>query len=76
MIDITKLTDKDVGRSVIYTPGYGPLQDGVITSFNEKFVFVRYRATGGGQATNPKDLEFLTDVIDEIQNGPGINPSN
>jgi len=55
-------TEKDIGRSVIYTGNYnGPLQRGRITSFNDSVVFVRYtdqHLTAYGQATNRKDLKW------------------
>lgn len=56
-------TEKDVGRGVVYTGNYGgPLEEGVITSFNERFVFVRYKKqhpSQNGQATQREDLEWL-----------------
>lgn len=56
MIDITKLTDADVGRGVVYAP---KREQGAITSWNEDYVFVRYHATGGSQATRPEDLDWV-----------------
>jgi len=55
-------TDKDVGRAVVYIPNFGDREDGVITSFNSKVVFVRYRKqhpAAGGQATQREDLDYL-----------------
>ena len=58
MIDPTK---EDIGRKVIYTgnryPG-GKREEGVITSFNNAAVFVRYGAKYGSEATNRSDLEW------------------
>lgn len=36
-------TEKDIGRYVVYCSKYGPKEDGVITSFNDDVVFVRYQ---------------------------------
>lgn len=56
-------TEKDVGRAVVYTGNYGgPREDGVITSFNDKYVFVRYKTqhpSQNGKATSREDLEWL-----------------
>ena len=60
MIEPTKA---DIGRKVVYTgnrfPG-GKLEEGVITSYNDFCVFVRYseneKATS--EATHRKDLEW------------------
>lgn len=59
-----KPTLNDVGRRVRYQGGHPDDKDeGVITSFNEKVVFVRYQsqhALAPGQATSPDDLEWAT----------------
>jgi len=55
-------TADDIGRKVVYTsnryPG-GELEEGVITSFNRRFVFVRYGSQVGSKATDRHDLEWL-----------------
>lgn len=52
---------EDIGREVIYTgnryPG-GKLEAGVITSFNEHAVFVRYDGERASKATSRQDLEW------------------
>jgi hypothetical protein len=54
-------TSADIGRLVIYTgntyPGGKP-EEGVITSFNERVVFVLYRGDLHSKATSPADLEW------------------
>lgn len=56
-------TEKDIGRSVVYKPSHGTIEQGVITSFNEKVVFVRYKQNSSqGQATKRKDLEWLSET--------------
>jgi len=69
MIDISKLTEADINRQVRYQ-AYGVTEWGKITSWNERFIFVRYhsRQVEGGdkhqrtgsksEATSPRDLEF------------------
>lgn len=51
------------GDKVRYVPnhahgdiGHKDCEDGVVTSCNEKFVFVRYGNRTGSQATSPDDL--------------------
>jgi hypothetical protein len=55
-------TSDDIGRAVIYTgnryPG-GELEEGVITSFHDHAVFVRYGAEKGSKATSRADLEWM-----------------
>ena len=52
-------TEKDIGRKVIYTGNYGgPDEEGVITSFNDRVVFVRYGAKIHSEATNRSDLKW------------------
>ena len=56
-------TKKDIGRGVVYQPGYGEPEDGAITSFNASFVFVRYQKQhpgANGQATKREDLYWLS----------------
>ncbi len=51
-------TDADIGRRVIYrngTPGYHEV--GTITSFNPRYVFVRYHGQTS-MATRAEDLEW------------------
>ena len=63
-----KPTDSDIGRKVIYTgnryPG-GAIEEGVITSFNDHSVFVRYGAQCS-QATARSDLEWAFPTEQEM----------
>ena len=59
MIDITSLNATHKGRAVVYTPRVGPREDGVIASWNEAYIFVRYGADRTPKATDPNDLDFL-----------------
>jgi hypothetical protein len=54
-------TQSDIGRAVVYTgkryPG-GKLEHGIITSFHDHAVFVRYGADTHSKATLRADLEW------------------
>lgn len=60
MIDLASLTKSDVGRGVVYRPGHPwvPPEDGNISSWNDKYVFVRYRGDLHTKATDPRDLDW------------------
>jgi len=51
-----------IGRKVIYTPkgNYSNkvLEEGVITSKNSKFIFVRYGSDCHSKSTDPEDLAY------------------
>ncbi len=55
-------TEHDIGRAVVYTgnryPG-GKLEQGIITSYHDHAVFVRYGADKGSKATARADLEWV-----------------
>lgn len=48
-----------IGNAVVYRPTVGPVEQGVITSVNSHYVFVRYGSNIGSAATRPEDLETL-----------------
>ena len=54
-------SENDIGRLVVYTgnryPG-GKLEEGIITSYNDHCVFVRYSGELHSKATSRKDLEW------------------
>ena len=51
------VSDKDIGRKVIYNSGHDVKQEeGVITSFNRFYVFVRYGDETQSKATSREDL--------------------
>lgn len=55
-------TQDDIGRKVVYRarhPG-AELQEGVITSFNDHCVFVRYGAGTTSAGTRREDLEWMS----------------
>ncbi len=55
------VTQDDIARAVLYTgnryPG-GVKERGVVTSFNDHAVFVRYDGKQTSQATSYEDLEW------------------
>lgn len=55
---ISDLKPTDVGRRAIYTAHHGDRQVGVISSWNERYVFVRYGMGSTAAATDPDQLEF------------------
>jgi hypothetical protein len=55
-------TVNDIGRKVVYKQGYEFREEGVITSFNMRYVFVRYGADVQSKATRREDLEWASAV--------------
>lgn len=54
-------TEDDIGRTVLYIGNRypnGEIEEGVITSFNDYCVFVRYGADKGSKGTSRQDLEW------------------
>jgi hypothetical protein len=51
-----------IGRLVVYCPPHDwsrPSEEGVITSVNDRYVFVRYGSQQTPAATRPEDLELV-----------------
>lgn len=59
MIDIKSLKESDINRKVIHKKPNGNSEEGRITSWNDRFIFVDFYNNGMGAATNPKKLEFI-----------------
>jgi len=57
MIDPKTLTPEDVGREVVYQPRHAQREYGSLTSWNDEFVFVRFRGPTG-EACRPQDVSF------------------
>jgi len=54
-------TMKDIGRSVMYQKDWmspDQIEFGEITSFNDKYVFVRYRCERQAKSTLRRDLKW------------------
>jgi hypothetical protein len=54
------VTEADIGRAVVYRRPYCKVEQGTITSFNDKYVFVRYGLGSTSAATDPSDLEWIS----------------
>ena len=48
-----------IGDGVVYDPGHGEREDGVITSVSATHAFVRYSGDQHSKATDPADLTLL-----------------
>jgi hypothetical protein len=67
MINISKLTENDIGRWVIYTAPNGATENGRIKSWNKHYIFVVYHCADKwnnymdytAAATRPEDLTWL-----------------
>lgn len=60
MIEIKDLKEEDKGRVVKYTSNYPKQHNewGMITSWNDEYIFVDYSGSERGTATRPINLEF------------------
>lgn len=62
-----KLEDakNNIGNRVKYIPiswedvGNAPIEYGIITGYNDKYIFVRYASDVSSKATSPEDLSLL-----------------
>jgi hypothetical protein len=59
MISISELTENEKGLEVVYD-NHGQREFGHISSWNDKYIFVRYGSNTQSQATNPEDLTWGT----------------
>lgn len=67
------VTDRDIGRVVVYRNRFGT-EEGVISSFNPSYVFVRYLGTTSA-ATRREDLEWADPPTDTGSDAtPGAIP--
>lgn len=58
MIEISKLSKEDIGRKVVFLPRQLEPENGVLTSWNDTFVFVQFKGPCG-EACNPSDVGFI-----------------
>lgn len=58
-INYDSLTEKDLGRKVIYKPEYGAQEEGRLSSFRDGKIWVRFKGPTG-ECTPIKDCEFLS----------------
>jgi Fe2+ or Zn2+ uptake regulation protein len=62
-----KVTKADIGRKVVYRPLHGVQEEGVITSFNGRFVFVRYGNEHTPKATSPDHLSYIAEEPEGVE---------
>ena len=55
---IINLTDADKGRGVIFHTNHGTQERGVLSSWNEHFIFARFTSGSTAAACDPRQLEF------------------
>ena len=59
MIYLKDLTNADKNRLVVYSKGrLKQLEEGIITSWNDTFIFVKYGKDITSKATYPQDLDW------------------
>lgn len=57
MIDLGRLKKADLGRRVVYRDGWGAVQEGELSSWNDRYVFVKFKGPDG-VACEPRNVEF------------------
>lgn len=57
MIDISKLSQNDIGRNVTYHREFCKKEFGILSSWNKHFVFVRFKSPNG-EACEAEDVTF------------------
>ncbi len=62
MINLLELTQEDVGRNVIYHREFCNREFGKLSSWNHKYVFVRFKGPNG-EACEPEDVSFENELI-------------
>lgn len=58
MIEIKKLKQKDIGRNIKYEQEFCKTEYGILTSWNDQYIFVKFRGPNG-EACNPEDISFV-----------------
>jgi len=57
VIDISKLSEKDIGRNVIYHREHCKQEVGRLSSWNDKYIFVRFKGPNG-ESCQQEDVSF------------------
>lgn len=68
-LDINKLTDADIGRTVIYR-GYNHAEAGTLTSWCNGLVFARYSRGDTSAGANASDVVFGVRRADKHPDAP------
>ncbi len=61
MIELSSLTEKDIGRHVIYHREWCEREVGTLSSWNHKYIFVKFKGPTG-EACEPEDISFENEV--------------
>lgn len=64
MIRLENLAESDKGRKVIFTYSHGERVEGELSSWNDRYVFVRFKGPNG-EACDPSMCEFSTGAAAE-----------
>ncbi len=57
-IKLSDLKEEDIGRTIFYNPRAGFREAGIITRWNDQYVFVQYEGEMQSKATRPEDLKW------------------
>ena len=68
-LDIAKLTEADIGRTVIYRD-HGRAEAGTLTSWRDGIVFARYSRGDTSSGANASDLVFGVTRVDKHPDAP------
>jgi hypothetical protein len=74
MIEIPKLQPHDVGRKVVYHREHCRREEGELSSWNQKYIFVRFKGPTG-EACEPADVSFALHGPSGEQMRQGAFPS-
>ena len=58
MIDLATLTETDKGRGVIFHHHHGATERGVLSSWNDYYIFARFHSGSTAAACDPAQVEF------------------
>lgn len=61
MIDLNKLSETDIGRKIVYHREFCDRQEGVLSSWNTTYIFVRFKGPNG-EACQPEDVSFAVET--------------
>lgn len=62
MIKISDVRESDIGASVVYHREYCKREIGRLSSWNNRYVFVRFKEPNG-EACEPEDVTFENDLV-------------
>ena len=57
-MEISKLTEADKGRGVIFSTHHGTKERGILSSWNDHYVFARFTSGSTAAACDPEQLVF------------------